>query len=89
MTDDNRRRAERAAWEYTETEDAFAKVKAAYVARLFASPSEAVEERERLYTAVQVLDQVRARMTILISSASDSKAIEAYATAVRDGRTQV
>jgi len=89
MTDNDRRRAERAAWEYTETNDAVAQVKAAYVARLFASPIEAAQERERLYQAVQILDQVRARMTILISSASDSKAIEAYAAAVRDGSTQI
>ena len=87
--EDTRRRAERAAWEYTETEDAFAQVKAAYVARLFTSPMEAAQERERLYTAVQVLDQVRARMHILISSASDSKAIEVYADAVREGRVAV
>ena len=89
MSESDRRRGERAAAEFSETEDAFRDVREAMVARLLSSPLDAAAERERLYLAVQVLDSIRDRMMSLISSASDSKTIEAYAAAIRSGRAPI
>jgi hypothetical protein len=89
MSELDRHRSDRTAREYEETDDAFAQVRTAMVTRLLSSPLDAAGERERLYLAVQVLDLVRTRMTTLISSASDSKAIEAYATAIQSGHAQI
>ena len=48
--------------ELTETEDAFARVRAALVAKLWGSTLDQSEERERLFMAVQALDAVRTVM---------------------------
>jgi len=83
MTDADRRRAERTAREFAETEGAFADVRSALVSRLFASPLDASAERERLYLAVQVLDSVRGRMKAIIAGAGDNKAIEEFVAAMK------
>ena len=82
MSADATARGERCARELAETETAFAAVRSAMVKRLFESPLNGSEERERLYHAVQSLDAVRAAMRQVI----DSGRIEA---AARDAAEQV
>jgi hypothetical protein len=83
MTDAERRRAERARLELSETESAFAEVRAALVDRLVGSPMEASAERERLYLAVNVLDSVRACLKRVVIGASDTRAIEEFVAAMK------
>ena len=80
MSTDAIARGHAAAREYAETEAAFAALKGAMIGRLFATPMNATEERERLYHAVQTLDAVRMAMREVI----DSGRIEAAAREVAD-----
>jgi hypothetical protein len=75
MSTDAIARGQAAAREYAETEAAFSALKAAMIGRLFTTPMNAAEERERLYHAVQTLDAVRMAMREVI----DSGRIEAAA----------
>lgn len=75
--DDLKVREVRTRREFPETQAAFAKVRAAMVLRLFATKTNATEERERLYFSVQTLDAVEAAMTLAMGQGSD--AIEEYA----------
>jgi hypothetical protein len=83
MSLESRHKAQHTAVELAETESAYSDVRAALVARLFVSPLQAADERERLYLAVQVLDAVRARMKAVVAGHSDSEAIEDFVASMR------
>jgi hypothetical protein len=71
--------AVRAAREYTETEKAFALARQAMIDRLLSSLPDEAAERERLYLAVQVLDEVRQNLMDAIATGQ----IETYAERLR------
>lgn len=71
------------AREFRETSAILAEVRAAMVDRLFSSPQNKIEERERLYQAVQVLDAMALQMNAVLSSGS--AAIEEYVKKIAEG----
>lgn len=83
MTDEERHLAERTKREFEQTDEAFTKLRAAWVQRLFATEVRQSDEREKLYLAVVVLDEVRKTMIEIIRSASDTNLIDQYADAFR------
>ena len=82
MSPDAMARGERAGRELSETEAAFAAVRAAMVKRLLESPLSAGEDRERLYHAVQSLDAVRAALRQVVDSGKIEAAAREAAEAV-------
>ena len=57
--EETKKRALAAKKEFPATDEAFARVRAALVSRLFETAQAQKDERERLYQTVQVLDAVR------------------------------
>lgn len=81
-SEDAIRRGAHAKIELTETDAAFSKLRGAMVSRLFATPTNATEERERLYLAVNTLDAVKSTLEQLVQGAADEKTIEEHVRAL-------
>jgi hypothetical protein len=71
-----KKRALTAKKEFPATDEAFARVRAAMVSRLFETAQGQAPERERLYQSVQVLDAVRD--TLLAAMGQGQQAIDDY-----------
>jgi len=81
--EESRRKGQRTLKELTETDEAFDRLRAGFVARLLETDPKESEEREQLYLAVKVLDKVRATMIAVVRSAQDTQLIEEAADAFR------
>ena len=75
-----KKRALAAKKEFPATDEAFARVRAALVVRLFETAQAQAPERERLYQTVQVLDAVRE--ALLGAMGQGQQAIDAYVKAL-------
>ena len=75
-----RKRALAAKRESPATDEAFARVRAALVSRLFETAQPQKDERERLYQTVQVLDAVRE--ALLVAMGQGQVAIDDYVKAL-------
>lgn len=71
-----RKRALEVKKEFPATDEAFARVRAALVARLFETAQAQAPERERLYQTVQVLDAVRDALLLVMGQGQ--QAIDEY-----------
>jgi hypothetical protein len=75
-----KKRALAAKKEFPATDEAFARVRAALVSRLFETAQAQKDERERLYQTVQVLDAVRE--ALLAAMGQGQQAIDDYVKAI-------
>ena len=81
LNDDGiKKRALAAKKEFPATDEAFARVRAALVTRLFETAQTQAPERERLYQTVQVLDAVRD--ALLAAMGQGQAAIDDYVKAL-------
>lgn len=77
MTEEElKKREERARLEYPQTHAAFARVRAAATARIFATRPGEKEKREELYRLVHILDEVEREL--LSAMGQGREEIEAY-----------
>ena len=74
--EETKKRAVAAKKEFPATDEAFARVRAAMVSRLFETAQGQAPERERLYQTVQVLDAIRD--ALLAAMGQGQAAIDEY-----------